>query len=114
MSVTRVVLAGLPRMLSGIVRAVTRTDTDLVVVAELEDLKGGHVAARAREASVVVVDGLQPDEIAALAAGLLTVDPEMRLIAIDADGRAVTRVTARGRSRVPAPAPETLVELMRA
>lgn len=110
---TRVMLAGLPGMLRGIVRSVTDTAADLVVVADLQGLAGVHATARAKAARVVVVDGLRMDELEALAAELLALDPGMRLIAIDADGRAVTHVTRRGRSRVDAPSPETLVGLMR-
>jgi hypothetical protein len=110
---TRVLLAGLPGMLRGIVRRTIETPADLVIVADLQGLTDVPATARAEAAHVVVVDGLPTDQLDTLAADLLAVDPGMRLIAIDADGRAVTHVTRRGRSRVDAPSPDTLVGLMR-
>ena len=110
---TRVLLAGLPPMLSGIVRNVAETDPELTVVAELRQLAGVQTIAKSKRAGVVVVDGLRADEVAALAEELLSIGPDIRLVAIDADGSAATSVTARGFRRVVAPSPETLLELMR-
>jgi len=111
--VTRVLLAGLPPMLSGIVRNVAETDTELTVVAELRQLAGVQTVVRSKRAGVVVVDGLRADEVVVLADELLSIGPNIRLVAIDADGSVATSVTARGSRRVVAPSPETLLELMR-
>jgi cell division ATPase FtsA len=110
---TRVMLAGLPAMLRGIVRNAADTVADVVVVADVQGVAGVRDTARANAASVVVVDGLRKDELETLAGELLALDPAMQLIAIDADGSAVTHVTRRGRSRVDAPSPDTLMGLMR-
>jgi len=100
-------------MLSGIVRAITQADSELIVVAEVPYETSVRAAATANGASVVVVSGLDVDETAELAAELFTVDPGIRLVVIDADGSAATSVTARGHRRVVAPSPESLLELMR-
>ena len=113
MVVTRVLLAGLPPMLSGIVRTVAETDAELTVVAELRQLTAVQTVAKSKRAGVVVVDGLRADEMAVLAEELLSIGPDIRLVAIDADGSAATSVTARGSRRVVAPSPESLLELMR-
>jgi DNA-binding NarL/FixJ family response regulator len=112
-AVTRVLLAGLPPLLSGIVRNVAETDRELTIVAELRELAGVRIAAESKGASVVVVDGLPANESAALAEELQAIGGNIRLVVIDADGSAATSMTTHGYRRVVAPSPETLLELMR-
>ena len=82
----RVLVAGMPRMLTDIVRNIIMSHDDLEFAGEAVSVSGLAETAQALDADVLVI-GAAPDENNTTCIHLLYARPRMRILAIDGEGR---------------------------
>jgi chemotaxis response regulator CheB len=112
-SKVRVMIAGMPRMLSEIVRNIIISRDDLEFAGEAANVSA--LAQTAKELNVdVLVIGAAPDENNIACTDLLYARPRMRIVAIHGDGREAQFFQLRPHiTRLVELSPDTLVAALR-
>jgi len=110
---TRIVLAGISRMLSDIITDIVTSQADMEIVGTVTDPAVLAATVAATDADVVVL-GLPDADLPSEYAALLSARAQIRLLGVSGDGRRAFLYELRPyRSALGEVSPETLVEAIR-
>lgn len=109
----RIMLVGMPRMLSDIIGNVVKKQSDIVVVGELSSRTGLAAEVQRLEPDVVVI-GLEGSRLPDECESVFDVDPHVRVLGVSGDGRELFACELRPQSEALGEvSPEKLMQTIR-